>query len=71
MTKSWKGSPPERCDVCATPVSTEFFDGRLRSGHWAYTCQACWRAYGVGRLGTGMGQHYVLSYQSAKWEKQE
>jgi hypothetical protein len=45
------------CDICQT--STAVYDAKTTQGPWAYMCEPCWNAYGVGRLGTGYGQKLV------------
>lgn len=53
------------CDVCPTrgvsPAGEASYDGKTVYGPWAYMCEPCWAAVGVGRLGTGYGQRLVLS----------
>jgi len=51
------------CDFCGTEPKDFIIDGRtlidsMGHGSWAWMCQDCWAAYGVGRLGTGCGQKF-------------
>lgn len=55
--KTWQGSEPKACDVCAGMIVEDFVDGRTRQGPWGILCPRCHRNQGVG-LGTGKGQHY-------------
>jgi len=52
--------PP--CDICeiegAAPQLARY-DGRTRSGRWAYMCEHHFRSYGIG-LGLGRGQKLVV-----------
>ncbi len=41
------------CDICK--VRPPKYDGKTRMGPWAYMCEKCFKAYGVG-LGLGKGQ---------------
>lgn len=54
---TWAGTPPEKCDICETPIKAAFVDGATTSGPWAYMCPTCHRIYGRG-LGMGRGQKY-------------
>lgn len=36
------------------------YDGKTVFGSWAYMCEEDWKAYGIGRLGTGYGQRLIL-----------
>lgn len=36
------------------------YDGKTQFGPWANMCDFHWRAFGVGRLGTGFGQRLIL-----------
>jgi len=58
--KYWMGSTPDKCDICHTPLTTVFIDGRTRLGYWAIMCPTCHRHHGSG-LGTGCGQKYDYS----------
>jgi hypothetical protein len=55
--KMWMGSQPDRCQICSTPFSTVFIDGRTAFGSWALMCPCCHRDQAIG-LGTGEGQKY-------------
>jgi hypothetical protein len=48
----WLGTPPEKCDLCETPITDEFVDGKTRMGPWANMDIRCHNQVGVG-LGTG------------------
>jgi hypothetical protein len=41
------------------PVDAHY-DSRTIFGGWAYMCDRCYTAYGVGRLGTGYGQRLIV-----------
>jgi hypothetical protein len=59
MEKRWMGS--EQCDLCKKDlhITSYFFDTRLKGQtQWALLCPACYELYGLGTLGTGMGQMY-------------
>lgn len=57
--KRWMGTPPTTCNVCAMPITTEFYDMKTVAGPWAILCPGCaLNGPGVGKLGTGYGQHY-------------
>jgi hypothetical protein len=45
------------CDICQEQRAA--YDGKTTFGPWAYMCQDCWQANGVGRLGTGFGQRLI------------
>jgi len=52
--------PP--CDICeleGVPPQLARYDGRTRSGRWAYMCEHHFRSYGIG-LGLGRGQKLVV-----------
>lgn len=68
LTKKWTGTPPEKCDICNSPVTDCFIDGKTRMGPWANMCQACFIKNGQG-LGTGKGQMYRKT--SVGWVKIE
>lgn len=53
----WAGTPPKRCQMCLSPITTNFVDGKTVQGAWVIMCVKCHRVYGVG-LGTGKGQLY-------------
>lgn len=56
----WFGPAPEKCDLCAQPVSRVFVDGATRFGLWANMCETCHHQSGTG-LGLGRGQRYEFS----------
>lgn len=45
------------CDICKTPITNAFVDGKTILGPWANMCIPCSKSYGLG-LGTGVGQLY-------------
>lgn len=45
------------CDVCKTRPAA--YDGKTVHGPWAYMCEPCFAALGIG-LGTGLGQRLIL-----------
>lgn len=62
----WSGKL-DKCQVCHGPFDGAMFDAPLNtSGEkvgwgvlpWGNACEPCWRAYGPGRLGIGLGQKY-------------
>jgi hypothetical protein len=59
MKVRWLGTPPEKCDLCGTPITDEFVDGKTRMGPWGNMDIACHKRVGVG-LGTGKGQRFKL-----------
>jgi hypothetical protein len=64
--KYWLGTPPERCDLCKQPITSEFYDGATVYGPWANMCPTCHFKLGVG-IGVGRGQQYCQS--NDKWLK--
>jgi len=48
------------CNLCADGYTRALYDGKTIYGPWAYMCQPCFNAYGVG-LGTGKGQRLIVS----------
>lgn len=58
MANQWIGQPPERCDLCKSPIRGRFIDGRTAHGPWAIMCGFCHSKSGVG-YGIGKGQEYV------------
>lgn len=51
------------CDHCHKALETAFVDGRSKGGspyhgQWGNFCLECWQVYGIGQLGTGLGQLY-------------
>ncbi len=59
--KTWYGSEPTACDICASPIKDTFIDGRTREGAWGILCPRCHKNHGVG-LGLGKGQQYWKRY---------
>jgi len=49
-----------QCDFCA---DTAQYDARTTFGPWANMCEGDFRTYGVGQLGTGLGQRLVVLAQ--------
>ena len=47
-----------KCDLCGDNPAG--YDGKTKSGPWAYMCEGCWRVHGVGILGTGFGQRLIV-----------
>lgn len=43
----------QTCDICQQQPAK--YDGKTKMGPWAYMCEKCFKAYGVG-LGLGKGQ---------------
>jgi len=67
MLKSWTGTPPKKCDICHTPITEEFIDGKIAlATTWAFFCPKCHEAKGSG-LGLSLGQRYKLT----AWEGEE
>lgn len=54
----WQGAIPQACQICNTPLTTQFVDGATVFGSWAYMCKECHSDNGYG-LGTGRGQLYI------------
>lgn len=53
----WTGPVPQRDDF-GQRIDRVFIDGVTRMGPWAIMVPWSWGLYGVGKLGTGMGQRY-------------
>lgn len=47
------------CDLCQQ-AEAHYDSKMLGRSSWAYMCEPCYAAYGIGRLGTGYGQRLVL-----------
>lgn len=64
MAESVEVSVIPPCDLCGhfgvNPVKPAAVDGAMRQGSWANMCSEHWSEYGVGRLGTGLGQQLIL-----------
>jgi hypothetical protein len=63
----------EKLPVCDTAIIAGHEIGRLakydaatRFGAWAYMCEDCFQAFGLGALGTGVGQVLVLRSEVEK-----
>lgn len=66
MAKYWLSAPPPKCNLCKTPITTEFFDCQTDiNGIWGYLCIQCFQNHGIG-LGEGKGQHYKLQ-DNGQW----
>lgn len=61
---------PERCDMNACELTVTFFDAATHSGRWANMCPECFRVYGRGQLGQGLGQKYERQ-DDGRWLKVE
>jgi cytochrome c553 len=57
MSVYWTGPAPTQCDLCTTPITDTFIDGKTIMGPWANMCSTCHEDKGVG-LGLGRGQLY-------------
>jgi hypothetical protein len=57
MGRSVQVSVLPKCDFCN---ETAKYDARTKVGQWAYMCTECFKKHGVGKLGTGYGQEFVL-----------
>lgn len=63
----WESTPPEKCDMCKTPIVNRFYDAQLPMiGSWGCICGKCFLNYGCS-LGTGQGQQYDL--KNGEWIK--
>jgi hypothetical protein len=48
------------CNLCGREDLLLYVDGKRRgTTQWADMCMPCWRADGIGKLGTGLGQKYI------------
>ena len=50
-------NPPAKCDLCQTPITTEFYDARTISGKRANLCPSCFTDQDC-NLGVGFGQRF-------------
>lgn len=67
--KKWFGPAPTKCDLCPSPITIEFIDGRIEHRTtWANMCPSCFAIVGAG-LGTGFGQRYRK--EGEEWLKVE
>ena len=58
--KFWAGTDPKGCECCSLPLTTTFYDAKLKTGPWALICPRCFTlGPGYGKLGLGWGQKYV------------
>lgn len=69
QSKYWIGDVGPKDDFGAN-IDKVFYDGRTRQGPWAIMCVKSWRAYGVGKTGTGYGQRYEKQ-EDGRWLKVE
>lgn len=63
-------SPLGTEDDFGQPYGTVMYDGKTRMGPWANMTETSWTVFGIGRLGTGLGQKYVKQADGA-WLKVE
>lgn len=57
----WTSHAPTNCDLCGEALASVFNDANTGQG-WAIMCSPCMQrrqAYGVSKLGTGLGQRYT------------
>ena len=64
------------CDICGKKMSAgeSAYDAKTRRGPWANMDQKCFDLYGLGRLGTGLGQRYTKQLEgphAGRWMKVE
>jgi hypothetical protein len=57
-------------DDFGVPYKSVMIDGKTRMGPWACMTEESWAVYGVGRLGTGLGQKYERQ-ADGRWLKTE
>jgi hypothetical protein len=49
----------EKCDGCPKKLLLVCYDTKTKlNGMWANLCPTCYNLYGIGKLGTGLGQRY-------------
>jgi hypothetical protein len=48
------------CDLCGDGTPAKYDSRMMNRTAWANMCQAHWDSNGIGRLGTGFGQEYIL-----------
>lgn len=66
----WIGDVGEKDDF-GSPINGEFIDGRIEGrSQWAIMSPTSWRMFGIGKLGTGLGQRYKKQ-ADGKWVKVE
>lgn len=63
-------NPPKSCDLCSSPITTEFSDCVVprAGGRWGNLCPPCADAQDVS-YGTGLGQRYELNEADGKFHK--
>ena len=45
------------CDFGCSEIAQ--YDAKTVGGSWANMCESHWQKYGIGRLGTGLGQRLI------------
>ena len=63
----WVSPPPERCDICSSPINKLFYDAKIPRGSWAIMCRRCFRNFRCS-LGIGAGQKYEPT-GDGRWQK--
>lgn len=63
--KTWQGTNPTNCDICACKITNVFIDGKTSFGPWAIMCMNCHS----GKFGLGIAQKYVHNAVLNVWEK--
>lgn len=66
--KYWLSPAPDKCDLCGTPITNVFIDGKTRQGPWGFLCPSCHLLDCGGHLGLGFGQRYEKQ-SDGKWLK--
>ena len=56
-TVTWLSEVPAQCDLCETPITNTFIDGKTVHGPWGIMCISCHVLDGYG-FGTGRGQKF-------------
>ena len=69
VKRYWMGHIGSKDDF-GDPIVDEFIDGKTRMGPWANMSPDSWRRFGLGRLGTGLGQRYQKQ-ADGRWLKTE
>lgn len=65
----WMGTPPDKCDTCATKIDKVFYDAKTQYGPWGFMCPSCQKlGPGLDKLGTGLGQEYTKQ-EDGRWKK--
>lgn len=63
-------SPVDAFDDFGDIITDEIIDGKTVMGPWGLMTPKSWKKYGVGRLGSGLGQRYKKQ-KDGKWLKIE